>query len=188
MQMAQFDPNIRLRGTVYWFRRRVPESLVPLIGRKELLRSLGTSCRAQAKGRSRVAWLATERVFQLAREQKSLSREQVDVILRRLMTESVWDSATQASLLDEVRLGEMRFMDLLFSADGHEAILSLPAEARETAIHHLTRLLDGVEIATHQSLAERAKAAEQLADVRREVAVRESPTAIPASPTFPCWG
>jgi hypothetical protein len=46
--MATGGLNLRLRGKIYSFRRRVPDALGARVGRKEIVRSLETSPRAEA--------------------------------------------------------------------------------------------------------------------------------------------
>ena len=100
-------PNIRLRGTRFWFRRRVPGPLTERIGRGEIVRSLRTSCPREAARRARAMWLASDRVFSLVAAKKSLGREQVELILTRLLQESVWD----ASSVDECGTAPKRGSD-----------------------------------------------------------------------------
>lgn len=47
----------------YWFRRRVPDHLRPIIGRREIIKTLGTKCLAEAKRLSRPYADATDDLF-----------------------------------------------------------------------------------------------------------------------------
>lgn len=51
------------QGAVYHFRRRVPERLRAVIGKRELWYSLRTTERQQAKSRAAALWVWTEQVF-----------------------------------------------------------------------------------------------------------------------------
>ncbi|MDD0840693.1 hypothetical protein PSQ40_19100 [Curvibacter sp. HBC61] len=46
---VRFPPYVRLRGKVFWFRRRVEDGLIPIIGRGEFNESLKTSDLADAR-------------------------------------------------------------------------------------------------------------------------------------------
>ena len=50
----------------YWFRRRVPDPLRPVIGTNEITRSLGTKSLSEAKRRSRSYANATDDLFEKA--------------------------------------------------------------------------------------------------------------------------
>lgn len=62
--MAGSIPHVQIRHATFWFRRRIPTSLIPVIGRREFTRTLSTSSPQEAKRRSCVCWLETERIFQ----------------------------------------------------------------------------------------------------------------------------
>lgn len=47
----------------YWFRRRVPDHLRAVIGRREITKTLGTKCLSEAKRLSRPYADATDRLF-----------------------------------------------------------------------------------------------------------------------------
>jgi integrase len=47
----------------YWFRRRVPDHLRPIIGRREITKTLGTKCLSEAKRLSRPYADATDQLF-----------------------------------------------------------------------------------------------------------------------------
>ncbi|ONG50074.1 hypothetical protein BKE38_19575 [Pseudoroseomonas deserti] len=159
--------NLQLRGAVYRFRRRVPDSLVERIGRKEIIRSLETSSRAEAGLRARVAWLATERVFGMVRANKSLERAQIDELLRRLTDEAVQNSPTRAELSRDFERLEPRYVDLLFGDEGRRAILSHPGKEQDLILEHLERLLDGAEIAVLKEATETAQTEARVHEIRR---------------------
>ncbi|CAM3820556.1 Integrase/recombinase, subgroup 2 [Roseomonas mucosa] len=171
--MAPMAINLQLRGAVYRFRRRVPDSLVERIGRKEIIRSLETSSRAEAGLRARVAWLATERVFGMVRANKSLERAQIDELLRRLTDEAVQNSPTRAELSRDFERLEPRYVDLLFGDEGRRAILSHPGKEQDLILEHLERLLDGAEIAVLKEATETAQTEARVHEIRRTMAERE---------------
>ncbi len=139
-------PNIRLRGTRFWFRRRVPGPLTDRIGRGEIVRSLRTSCPREAARRARAMWLASDRVFSLVAAKKSLGRAQVELILSRLLEESVWDSSSVDELVEGFSDGDLAAVGRLFGPEGTEAVLSLQGSDREDVLRHLQRLLDRIEV------------------------------------------
>lgn len=67
--------HVRIKGTTYWFRRRVPTSLTLLVGRKEILRSLRTSNAREARRRANLMWVQTDRIFEKMAENKDNSAE-----------------------------------------------------------------------------------------------------------------
>jgi hypothetical protein len=85
--------SLRRRGGTWWFRHRIPHSLVPVLDRTEVKRRLNASCFRAAQARAHEAWMATERVFADVAK-LMLSQEQSYLILDRLRTEPVWQSPT----------------------------------------------------------------------------------------------
>ena len=81
--MRQNLSNIRIRGTVYHYRRRVPPKLVPILGQTEIIRSLETSSAREARRRASAMNVETDRAFKQM-SQVSLAEEQVATIVRRL--------------------------------------------------------------------------------------------------------
>lgn len=49
VQEVKLPPYVKKRGNVYWFRRRVPDELVPTLGRSEFVESLKTTDLAKAR-------------------------------------------------------------------------------------------------------------------------------------------
>ena len=160
-------PNIRLRGTRFWFRRRVPGPLTERIGRGEIVRSLRTSCPREAARRARAMWLASDRVFSLVAAKKSLGRAHVELILSRLLEESVWESSSVDELVEGFSDGDLAAVDRLFGPDGEEAILSLPGNEREDVLHHLVRMLDRIEVDVSLKAVDAARLETRLEQLRR---------------------
>lgn len=55
MALAMSRPHKHPKTGVYWIRKRVPTDLVPVVGKAEVTRSLGTKDAAEAKRRHRDA-------------------------------------------------------------------------------------------------------------------------------------
>jgi integrase len=131
------------------------------------MRSLRTSCPREAARRARAMWLATERVFALVASRKSLEREHIELILRRLIEESVWDSPSTQEILDGFRAGDIPTMDRLFGDVGSEAILALPPNEQEVVRQHLERMLDKVSVDVGAGEAKAAGLAAEVATLRQ---------------------
>jgi hypothetical protein len=66
VQEVKFPPYVKKRGNVYWFRRRVPDELVPTLGRAEFVESLKTTDLAQARTRAAFRNAEIEVLFEKA--------------------------------------------------------------------------------------------------------------------------
>lgn len=58
-------PHLQLRGSTYYFRRPVPEELRSIIGKRELIESLRTKDREEAKRRCHAKEVEVDRLFAL---------------------------------------------------------------------------------------------------------------------------
>lgn len=67
MQEVKLPPYVKRRGNVYWFRRRVPEELIPSVGRAEFMESLKTTVLDVARTRAAYRNAEVEAVFEKAR-------------------------------------------------------------------------------------------------------------------------
>lgn len=67
VQEVKLPPYVKQRGNVYWFRRRVPEELIPLVGRVEFAESLRTSDLALVHKRAAYRNAEVEVAFEKAR-------------------------------------------------------------------------------------------------------------------------
>ncbi|MBL0920242.1 MAG: hypothetical protein IBJ14_16185 [Hydrogenophaga sp.] len=67
MQEVKLPPYVKRRGNVYWFRRRVPDDLIPLVGRGEFMESLKTTELDVARTRAAYRNAEVEAVFEKAR-------------------------------------------------------------------------------------------------------------------------
>jgi hypothetical protein len=137
--------NLHIRGTVWWFRRRVPRALTARLGSVEITRSLRTSCPREASSRARAVWLATERVFEVMTRSPSLSEEQAAAIVRRLREEPLWASPTMSEIMGRIEAGDWAYADLLFN-HASAALRSLPPEQQAHVIDHMERLCERIEL------------------------------------------
>jgi uncharacterized protein DUF6538 len=56
-------PHVRMAAGTFVFRRKVPADLIKRLGRFEIVRSLKTRSRNEARRRSRRLWIQTEEIF-----------------------------------------------------------------------------------------------------------------------------
>lgn len=83
--------NLRLQGTTWYFRRRVPGVIRERMGRREIVQSLCTSDRRTAATRARIAWVRTERLFNEIMARPTLTRAETEQIAREWLAEEIWD-------------------------------------------------------------------------------------------------
>lgn len=157
--------NLRRRGGVFWFRRRVPDNLQASIGRVEINRTLQTSCVRTARGRARRAWLATEAAFQAMSGYKTLSAEQAELVIARLLREPIWDSPTATEVVRAIDEDDHSVPDLLFR-HAHEILPTLDDEDASRLIAILGRFVDRTEIGTLKTVAHAAELKERVATIR----------------------
>lgn len=82
--------NLRLKGTRFHFRRKIPYNLRTRFGRSEIVRSLQTGARNEAAARSRQLWLQMEKVFSDVLQKPDLTREQIDGLVARAASDLDW--------------------------------------------------------------------------------------------------
>jgi hypothetical protein len=105
--------NLRRRGGVYWFRRRVPDALKARVERNEINRSLRTKCAKTARARARQAWLATEAMFRGMTLNPSLAASQAKLLIDALLEEPLRASRTADDLVDDLVCQSARKKDPL---------------------------------------------------------------------------
>ncbi len=142
--MTRSLANIRIRGTVYHFRRRVPPALTAIVGQVEIVRSLRTSVAREARQRAAILWTATDRAFDLMSRQ-SLAAEQVAAILRRLREEPLWESPTATELVTEWRDNDETPLNNFIKL-APDQIRALPESDRRHLIEHYAALARQVEM------------------------------------------
>lgn len=149
---------LKLRGTTFWFRRKVPKGLAPRLGIREFACSLRTGSRRDADARAKAVWLETERVFALAAT--SLAREQALVLLRRIAQEQPWaPSADVAEVGRRAAMGDERDV-LAILEHARKDVLQLPPEEQGRVLLFLREWLDLLEMhgrqATEEAMARHA--------------------------------
>ena len=98
-----------------------------------------------ARQRARVAWLTTQAAFESMAAHKSLSTEQPEPIVRRLLNEPLRESPTAAEVVARIEADDdAAFEILLKHAD--DVLPTLPDEDRPKLIDFLERFLDKMEI------------------------------------------
>lgn len=97
----KLPPYVKRRGNVYWFRRRVPDELIPLVGRGEFSETLKTTELEVARTRAAFRNAEVEAVFERARYQR---QSQLGTALAEIPTpeqQQYIRDAVRAHLLDE---------------------------------------------------------------------------------------
>jgi hypothetical protein len=141
--------NVQRRGAVYWFRRRVPDTIRPVLKLTEITRSLRTVCPKTASERARLAWLATEAAFREMSRIPSLTELQAKLIISQLLDEPLLNSPTADELVD----GLARFdqpgigmSKLLFNTAAVDVIMSLPEDQRQHVAEHMKLIAERAEV------------------------------------------
>ena len=99
MPIAQ---HVLRRGGIYHLRCRVPSDLVPIIGRREIQRSLATACPKQARLRSADLYARLEAIFEVIREMDGPKEEKIQQLLKMLdLAEQVVE--TQQSAIEKLK-------------------------------------------------------------------------------------
>lgn len=97
----KLPPYVKRRGNVYWFRRRVPEELIPLVGRAEFMESLRTSDLAMARTRAAYRNAEVEALFEKARYDHKRQAGTVLVVMPTPEEQQYIRDAVRALLLEE---------------------------------------------------------------------------------------
>jgi hypothetical protein len=138
--------NLRRRGGVYWFRRRVPDAFKARVERNEINRSLRTKCAKTARARARQAWLATEAMFREMTLNPSLAASQAKLLIDALLEEPLRASRTADDLVDDlVSLDGGGLGKLLFNRPAVGQIMSLPEAQRQHIATHMRLIAERVE-------------------------------------------
>lgn len=82
--------NVRLRGSRFELRRKVPLTMRALFKRSEIVVPLHTGSARIAAVRARQAWLVIEGIFRRVSDQPSITPEQIDEIIRRALADLAW--------------------------------------------------------------------------------------------------
>ena len=131
---------LKLRGSTFWFRRKLPRPLGAHLGLQEFACSLRTGSRRDADARAKAVWLETERVFALA--VSSLAREQALVLLRRIAREQPWaPSKDVAEVGERAAAGDERDV-LAILEHARSDVLKLPPDEQGRVLLFLREWLD----------------------------------------------
>ncbi len=106
--------NLRRRGGVWWFRRRVPDGLHARLGLAEISRSLRTRSFMTARARAKRLSLSTESLFAVMSSNPSLTEKGAKLILDQLAGEPLFASPTADDLVASVVQGDGSLASLLF--------------------------------------------------------------------------
>jgi hypothetical protein len=137
--------NLRRRGGVWWFRRRVPDGLHARLGLAEISRSLRTSSFMTARARAKRLWPSTDSLFVEMSNNPSLTEKQAKLILDQLAGEPLFASPTADDLVASVVQGDGSLASLLFNRTALDLAFSLPDEQRQVIAGHLARITDRME-------------------------------------------
>lgn len=83
-------PHARWKGGRLFFRRKVPLDLRERLQRSEIIRSIKAVPLFQAKRCTRWLWLQTERLFEMLRNDPTITHDQVTGLMAQLRTECEW--------------------------------------------------------------------------------------------------
>lgn len=81
--------HMQRRGAVYSWRRRVPLTLAGKWGRREVVRSLGTTNRDETARLARTLSITADRLFDHAMSHPELTPDQIDTLAREWLTLSL---------------------------------------------------------------------------------------------------
>lgn len=82
--------NLRLRGTRFHFRRKLTSEIAVRFGRREIVCALKTSSARLAAIRAREVWLAIEEVIRHVNDAPSITKEQIDEMVRLAVESKAW--------------------------------------------------------------------------------------------------
>ena len=160
------------RGGSYWFRRRVPGTLAGRFGRGEIHRSLNTSSYRSATQPGKLAWLATQTVFDAMATDTSMAARQASLYLDQLLAEPLLASPTADHLVDASLRGDGAITRLLFNETAVDLVMTLPPDQRRRIAEHMSRITDRIEVGVarrgQEHLGGKAVAAEKARDAAQE--------------------
>jgi hypothetical protein len=88
--------SVLRRGGIWTVRVHVPVDLRPLIGRREVWRSIGTAYRREARLRAAILQGHMGALFvRLRREHKWMSKQQIDELVSEYLEAELWDAETR---------------------------------------------------------------------------------------------
>lgn len=123
------QPHSRKRGTCRQFRRVVPADLRARLGRREIVRSLGSIGPGEARVIVNRLWTATETLFMTLRLNPGVSKEEVAAFCGRLLDDLRFDTERELGRL-KVEGDPAESFPLVFTAEAYE----LDAESGRAAL------------------------------------------------------
>ncbi|WP_334107501.1 DUF6538 domain-containing protein [Methylobacillus sp.] len=113
------EKYLELRGSTWWFRRKVPLAVIPQFQhRKEIRHSLGTTIRSEAVKLARLRAVELDQAFEtaLARERERLSKMKpiMPVTLTPELIRSVCERWIQSVVLNNDQDREQGFADVSY--------------------------------------------------------------------------
>lgn len=131
---VKFPPYVRLRGKVFWFRRRVEDGLIPIIGRGEFNESLKTSDLAEARKLAAFRNAELEAEFERARAVRKAQTTTVPLHQQPTTEEGQYiREAVRSYLLEEDEAVRMSVPD----DDAMEAYEDIRADENEAVVEGL---------------------------------------------------
>jgi len=162
--------NLRRRGGIYWFRRRVPECLRLRIGRAEINYSLRTASPHEARSRAKRAWLRAEALFAEMSRNPSLAARQAMLLIEQLSEEPLLASPTADELVEALLDGDGAVAKLLFNRGAVDLVMGLPEAQRRHVGQHMALMVERMDLGT----ARMALAVSQdRADLEKHIGGRE---------------
>ena len=113
------QPHTRKRGANRQFRRVVPADLRERLGRREIVRSLGSVGPGEARVIANRLWTATETLFMTLRLDPGLSKEEVAVFCDRLLDDLRFETERELGRLNVDGVAAKNF-PLVFTAEAYE--------------------------------------------------------------------
>lgn len=117
---------VRRRGGIWMARVHIPTPLRPLIGRREVWRSLRTANRREARLRAAIFQGNMGAPFvRLRRERSGMSRQQIDELVAEYLEAELWDAETRLAT------GAWQANDAEEHGDWNDVAQMLPGEEIE---------------------------------------------------------
>jgi hypothetical protein len=89
LDAAQMHPNLRLKGTTFHFRRRIPKKIYPRLLGREVVCTLRTRGPRQAAVRARVLFVASEQVFDIVNTRPTLPPDQAYALVTKWLRDTL---------------------------------------------------------------------------------------------------
>ncbi|MFL5288031.1 MAG: DUF6538 domain-containing protein, partial [Rhodopila sp.] len=127
----------------------MPDALRKVVQRAEITRSLRTRCPKEARKQARLAWLATERAFEIMARTPSLTAQHARLIIDRLISEPLLNSPTADDLVDDLTRFDgsgAGIARLLFNREAVDVVMGLPESQQQTVAQHMRLITERAEV------------------------------------------